>query len=86
MFDTIVTNVLLPGAFVALFVVLPLWWGLRDGPRDHRRPDDQPSDLSPLWIRSAAVLSVFGPFWYQPYSRPRIPVSEPSHPKEGDSA
>jgi hypothetical protein len=86
MSDSIVANVLLMGAFLALFVALPLWWELRAAPRGRSRPDDQPADPSPLWIRSAAMMSVFGPLWYQPYGRPRIRVSEPSDTMEGDRA
>lgn len=84
MFDTIITNLLVPGAFVALVVGLPLWRVLRAAAHDAERPDDQPPDPAPEWIRAAAVLSVFGPFWYPPYLHPRLRAPEPISPKEGD--
>jgi hypothetical protein len=60
MFDTIVSNVLVPAAFVALFIVVPLWRVLR--PRGHgaRRPPDAPEQR----MMAAAMLNGFGPFWY----------------------
>jgi hypothetical protein len=81
MFDTIVTNLLIPGAFVVLVVGLPLWRVLRAAAHDDERPDDRP-DPTPEWIRATAVLSVFGPFWHLPYIPPRQPA--PIHTEEGD--
>jgi hypothetical protein len=69
MFD-IVTNLLIPVVFVALFVALPLWRVLRAAARDDRRPDGRPADPQPEWIHATAALSFFGPFWY-PISIPR---------------
>jgi hypothetical protein len=85
MFDTIVTNVLAPGAFVGLFVALPLWWALRDAARDRQQPDNRPPDPLPVWIRTAGMLTGFGPFWY-PIIRPRVRASAAAdpHTKEGD--
>jgi hypothetical protein len=84
MYDTIVTNLLLPGVFVALVVGLPLWRVLRTAAHDRQRPDDRPPDPSREWIRATAVLSVFGPFWYQPYLRPHLRASEFITTKESD--
>lgn len=74
MFDTIVTNVVAPAAFVVLCVVLPLWQVLRTASRDRQRPDPTPRDPLQDWIRTAAILSGFGPFWYSAALRPPAPA------------
>ena len=84
MYDTIATNLLIPGAFVALVVGLPLWRVLRTAAHDRRRPGDPPPDPSREWIRATAVLSVFGPFWYQPYLRSHLRATESIATKEDD--
>ena len=84
MFDIIVTNVLVPVAIIALFIVLPLWWVLRGAARDRQQPDAQPRDLS-QWISTAAIMSGLGPSWHPHLIRPRVHVAEqPIHPEEGD--
>lgn len=60
MFDTIVSNVVVPAAIVALFIVLPLRRVLRRGDRGTgRRPASQADRLL-----TAAMLTGFGPFWH----------------------
>jgi hypothetical protein len=70
----IATNLLIPVAFVALCVALPLWRVLRAAARDDRRTDGQPADPQPEWIRATAALSFFGPFWYPVYIPRRQPA------------
>lgn len=60
MFDSIVSNVLVPAAIVALFIVVPLRRALRRGDRGTgRRPAPQMDRLL-----TAAMLTGFGPFWH----------------------
>jgi hypothetical protein len=81
MFDTIVSNVLVPAAIVALLVV-----SLRRLPRAGTRRHERPSDPQMDWIRTAAILSGFGPFWYSADLARRLDASAggPST-KEGDA-
>lgn len=60
MFDTIVSNVVVPAALVALYIVMPLWQVLRR--RD--RGAGPPPDTHEQRIMAAAMLNGFGPFWY----------------------
>ena len=84
MFETILTNVLAPVAFIGLFVALPLWWVLRGAARERRLPDSQPAEQA-HWISAAAIMSGFGPSWHHPYLRPRVyAAAEALRQREGD--
>lgn len=87
MLDTIAANVLVPVAFFGLLIAVPLWRILRGAARNDRRPDDPPAAPDPLllWIRTASILSGFGPFWYADGLRPRAgAAADDLDTKEGD--
>ena len=84
MFETIIAGVLLPATLIGLVVGVPLWRALRGAGDERPRPEDPPPDPLPMSIRTAAVLSPFGPFWYTAYIRPRVRVAAEPHPEEGD--
>lgn len=82
MFDTIVSNVLVPAAFVALFIVVPLRRVLRPRGRGAGRPPDPQEER----IITAAVLSGFGPFWYASGLGRHLDTSSPErHARGGDT-
>lgn len=82
MFDTIVSNVLVPAAIVVLFIVVPLRRALRRGDRGTgRRPASQVDRLL-----TAAMLTGFGPFWHASDLGRHLDASSPErHARGGDT-
>jgi len=79
MFDTIVSNVLVPAAFVALYILVPLRRVLRHRGAGEGRPPDPQEER----IITSAVLNGFGPFWYASGLGRHLDASSPERNARG---